>query len=177
MVCHAVTNYASKNIVIPSVCAEFEGCAIDVWHTRAAELYTGSNDTRVAERIAAQVSRLNVTDTLARRALTHYIHHANNLPIRMCNMSNVQRFNEYVAQHPEPDLSGDQIAIKKLALHTNTSWKEAAIDAVHRMIRAFRLAQVPLVLAAGTHLGWFRQCDVILYTTDVSRVEAGGTMT
>jgi Mg/Co/Ni transporter MgtE len=42
-----------------------------------------------------------------------------------------------------------------------------AAEAVVRVVKAFQLAQVPVVLAAGTMLGWVRFCDIIEHTNDL----------
>ena len=146
---------------------EFDGCSLDRWRVRSEEVIGASNNSARLAAIQSAVAQLHVTEQLAVRQLPHNVYHEHNYPVRACDEDNVRAFNEYVKQHPEPNLAGDLIAVKRLSEHVNTTWKQSATAAVHQMIRAFQVAQVPLVLAAGTHLGWFRQCDIILYTTDV----------
>ena len=85
-------------------------------------------------------------------------------PPRPCVAENVERWNEML------ESEGLNVGPKMETLkqkHEAQNWSKHAELGALATIRAFRLLNIPLILAAGSLLGWFRQCAIIDHTTDV----------
>ena len=119
--------------------------------------------------IARRVSDLHLRQHLAAHPPPHDAHAFASHPVRPCNDSAVAEYLAFV-QSRGPYLA-DSADAKWLAdmaaANSKMHWRQHAIDAVHATIRAFDLAQIPLVLDHGTLLGWYRQCDVLAHTDDM----------
>jgi hypothetical protein len=112
------------------------------------------------------VKALNIPEKLKQKKPLYIVDGPHSYPIRKCNQSNVDQWNAYIAEHPiNRTFKGD--ALKMYLDHVATNWTQHAIEATHMLIKAFQLAQVPLIVASGTHLGWFRSCSVMDHTNDL----------
>jgi hypothetical protein len=74
------------------------------------------------------------------------------------------RVEEGMRNRGSYDLGG---SAKTLAKNEDRHFTQHATEAIQRSIKAFALAKVPLVLAAGSLLGWYRECGIIPHTGDV----------
>jgi hypothetical protein len=83
-------------------------------------------------------------------------------PVRACNQSNVAIWAEYRSK-----IIANEALAQADAKHAASHWDSLALEATKRTIRAFKGLGIPLVAAAGTLLGWYRQCGIIVHTTDV----------
>ena len=123
-------------------------------------------DESQKESIRQRVKALNIESQIASKDVMYTVYGPHNFPVRGCNEAAVAQWQAYIATNAsEKVIIGDMK--KRFDEHRQTNWVQHAINATHRMIRAFELAQVPLILAAGAHLGWYRQCSVMEHTNDI----------
>jgi hypothetical protein len=115
----------------------------------------------VISDIQRRVNAMNVEATLEARGLPFNLNHSPELPVLQCNMTRVDEWkrltaNIKVVKHEE-----------RMKHNEMVNFTTHAMEAVRRTIRAFRLAKVPLMLAGGTLLGWYRECGIIAHTEDL----------
>ncbi len=96
----------------------------------------------------------------------NYLHSLPVHLVRECNLSYLSQYEQYVRDHP-PSSYLSMKDLKVLEDNEKTNWTHHAMEGARRALRAFRLAKVPLILAAGTLLGWVRTCGIIPHTNDV----------
>ena len=105
---------------------------------------------------------VHVEETLKVRNLLFYVNQDFNYPVQQCNMTRVkERSHGFGNRSLVP-------SARRIEKQNNAhNFAQHAIDATHRIIKAFRLAQVPIVIASGTLLGWYRECGIIAHTNDL----------
>jgi hypothetical protein len=119
-------------------------------------------DHRVISHVAKRIESLGIEETLLRRQLPFNVHQSPKFPVLQCNMDRVQEWKRASA-----NVSIGEKALERLAFNKQHNFLENAREATRRAIKAFRLAKVPLLLTAGTLLGWYRECDIIPHTDDL----------
>ena len=102
------------------------------------------------------MARLRVSEVLAQRGVVFNVTQEEHLPARECPPENIARWKSQIA--PKPVVHH---------VYVQSSWSSVALEAAHATIKAFKMAQIPLLLTWGTLLGWYRQCDIIENTGDV----------
>lgn len=122
----------------------------------SADQFVLDIDLRKEEAIGLAVDKLNIDQVLKSRKVVYDVNQFAHLPVRECSAERAAIWEEILKLYPiSPEL------------RLNGTWARVAIDATHRTIKAFRLARVPLILAWGTLLGWYRQCNIISGTSDI----------
>ncbi len=123
------------------------------------------NETKRAE-IEAKVANLSIDTKLLENPPFIVAHGPSMYPVRQCNATYVEKYKDF-ARNNKPEEYLSLRAIHNLNSHLKTGWQPHAREAVRRSIKAFQLARVPLILQAGTLLGWARMCDVMPHTEDI----------
>ncbi len=129
--------------------------------------YSNKNlDEAQRQELAGRVADLDVAGKLALKKPLYSVYGPHSYPVRSCNESNVKHYKKWFQVHSLNETLNEK-DFAMLKDHIATNWTKHAVDATHRLIQAFELAQVPLIIAAGSHLGWYRQCGIIEHTNDI----------
>jgi hypothetical protein len=126
--------------------------------------YSGDQplDQSVLSDIQRRAAALNIEETLESRELPFNLNRSPNYPILQCNMSRVAEWKRASAN----SVLGQEDMLR-LERNVQNSFTVHAIEATRRVAKAFRLVNMGVFLAAGTMLGWYRECGVIAHTEDI----------
>jgi hypothetical protein len=118
-------------------------------------------DQNVVADIERRVTAMNIEATLQARDLPLNLHDSPDHSVLQCNMTRVAEWKQAIFNI---DLGKSKIRLK---FNIQYNFTMHAMETVRRMSRAFRLAKVPLMLAGGTLLGWYRECGILAHTEDL----------
>ena len=118
--------------------------------------------------IERQIEQLDVERLRQQKNLTYDYYQFSHFPVEECSEERKQAWH---SSH-EGKITEAYLA-EKIRINKESNFAETARNAIHATIKAFQLAKMPLILAHGSDLGWYRQCDVIAHTTDVDFIVPG----
>ena len=109
------------------------------------------SDPAEYDSIKRRVAALDVPQALRARGVVYNFTQLQQLPARMCNESNrAATLKLRVKQRKESAAIFESVK-KQDEQNERSHWAQHATDAIHLVIQAFELAQIPLILAAGLH--------------------------
>jgi hypothetical protein len=143
--------------------AEMVGCFSGDY--KISSIYARAMDAALPSKMETIRNEINLPpyDSVSlAKSVVYDVYQLVDQPVRECNQTNVAIW----AEQQSKIFDNAELA-KADAKHSRTSWDEQALEASLRTIRAFKDLGIPLIVAAGTLLGWYRQCGIITHTTDV----------
>jgi hypothetical protein len=118
-------------------------------------------DQRVVGKIERRIPDMRIEETLRARDLPLNLNDSPEYPVLQCN---VTRADEWKRLTANVTLAKNR---RRLDYNRKRNFTMHAMEAARRTIRAFRLAKVPLLVVAGTTLGWYRECGITAHTEDI----------
>jgi hypothetical protein len=145
-------NYRLARLAHPSCEFGYHGCYTD-WLMMSGKVqvprpYDDIEKTSEFQNLKTEVQRRKVSDSAFRDKLTYDFGALNEGVPRPCNATNIELWKE-ISSKPMIQAKIADINQKREQNH----WVDYAKEAIHRVIRAFRLADIPLILGAGSLLG------------------------
>jgi hypothetical protein len=140
------------------------GCFLGSYQKSLVLVRQQPQDTVVEklQLVQQQVNTLPFDWDLQSRRVVFDMNQLSHLEPLQCNQTNINLWEELQSR-----IAQNRALAKADAKHAKSNWDEYAKEAALRTIRAFRFLRIPLIVAAGTLLGWYRQCAIITHTTDV----------
>jgi hypothetical protein len=129
--------------------------------------YTGDqtpNKEAIAD-IEQRVAAMHIEATVVERNIPLDLHQLPQYPVLQCDMKRANEYKRLAAKTSKSDLNKESLARREENAKNN--FVMHAKEATRRLSRAFKLAKIPLILAAGTLLGWYRECSIIAHTEDL----------